>query len=145
MLKFTIPFLPPSLNCTHTFSSSVVNGKVRMKVEQTAQARRWKSEAKFYMPKFTFDPDKVYEFRLRLCGNWLTKADKPKDKDARNHAELALEATLERYGIGRLGKLVTDAIFDHYKQSDRVIWVDRIEKVQSTSERVEVEVVEVER
>ena len=144
MLRFTIPFLPPSINCTQTFSSSVVNGKVRIRVEQAAQARRWKSEAKLYMPKFQFDEDKVYEVRIRLCGNWMTQRQVPRDKDARNHAELALEAILERYSIGRLGKLITDAIFQNYKQSDKVVWVDRLEKVQSVKERVEVEVSEYE-
>lgn len=140
MLKFTIPFLPPSINCSQTFSGHVVNGKLRMRVEQTAQARAWKSQAKMYMPKHPFDENKVYEVKLRICGNWITQKQVPRDKDLRNHAELALEAVLERYAIGRLGKLITDAIFDRYKTNDKLIWVDRLEKVQSATERIEVEI-----
>ena len=75
-------------------------------------------------------------------GNWLTKRMQPRERDARNHAELALEAILERYAIGRLGKLITDAVFQAYKQSDRVIWVDSITKVQSSDEKVEVTILE---
>lgn len=94
------------------------------------------------MPKYEFDQDKVYEVRIRLYGNWLTQRQVPRDKDTRNHGELVIEAMLERYGVGRMGKLVVDAVFQHYKTSDKLIWVDRLEKVQSVDERVEVEVKE---
>lgn len=144
MLKFTIPFLPHSINCANVMVRGVRNGKATVRVEPSAQTRAWKSQAKLHMPKHEFDPDKVYEFRLRVCGNWLTQRQQPRDKDVRNHAELALEAILERYAIGWLGKMATDTIFKSWRQSDRVIWVDRLEKVQSTVERIEVEVREYE-
>ena len=142
MLKFTIPFLPPSINCSQTFSSRVRDGKAIVRVETSAAARTFKSQAKFYMPKAELDHDKVYEVRIRLCGNWLTQRQVPRDKDLRNHAELVLEAVLERYGIGRMGKMITDSIFQHYKTGDKMVWVDRLEKVQSLDERVEVEILE---
>jgi hypothetical protein len=138
VLRFTIPFLPPSINCSQTFSSRIREGKVTMRVETSAAARTFKSQSKMYMPKYTLDEDKVYEVRIRLCGNWLTQRLVPKDKDLRNHAELVLEATLERYAAGRMGKLIVDAVFANYKTSDKLIWVDRLEKVQSVDERVEV-------
>jgi len=142
MLKFTIPFLPHSINCANVMVRGMRNGRATVTVQQSSQTRAFKSQAKFYMPKYEFDPDKVYAITLRLCGNWLTQAQRPRDKDARNHGELVLEAILERYSCGRMGKMVVDAIFANYKTKDSLIWRDSIEKVQSVTERVEVEVSE---
>lgn len=97
MADFTIPSLPPSMNKVYQIIR--LPGQP-LRVEMTPEVRRWKTEAKEWIPKltatadsFTFRIDAVFHY------NWYYKNGKMRKFDTQNLMKVLIDAVAEKNGI----------------------------------------------
>lgn len=110
---FKIPSLPKSSNAIYQIIYS------QRRVILSPDARSWKTMAKQFMPPMRFEEsDKLY-ISILLRGNFYYKNGKPKRVDLHN-----------------LIKLVQDAVCEHCRKDDSLVWEAKIRKQDHTKDEV---------
>lgn len=120
VLEIIIPLMPPSVNSAYTVKPQFRrNGRLGMGIGMKADVRRFVSDAQYFMPARQLRDDVLYELKIELSTNWLTKAGELRRKD-----------------VGNYEKFLTDALFARYHLDDKLLWTRTVAKRQSGKDQV---------
>ena len=92
-LRFTIPSLPPSMNSLYYIIYS------QRKVELRPEARKWKSDAKGYVPRFQPENKLLVAVDTTFYYPFHYANGKPRIFDAPNLLKLLIDAVAEKCGF----------------------------------------------
>lgn len=118
-IRFVLPSMPPSVNGMYNIIFS------QKRVELKPEARKWKSDAKSYMPPRSFAPDSTLRVDVHFACSRFYKNGK-----------------LRVYDVSNLLKLLIDAVAERYGFNDARVWSGSWSSTDSDRERVEVVVSE---
>lgn len=91
--SFTIPLLPPSVNSLHNVFWSL------RRIELKPEIRRWRSEAKAYVPRFMPTSTKaIIEVEVTLYYPLFTKVGELRSYDSHNAIKPLLDMIAEKQG-----------------------------------------------
>lgn len=97
LVRFSIPFIPPSINSLYGISTK--RGRVSVFLKQ--EGRRFKDNAKMFMPKIEMpEAPVVLELRIVMSHSWICKNGNIKRFDIQNLEKILIDAIAERYGFG---------------------------------------------
>jgi Holliday junction resolvase RusA-like endonuclease len=95
IVSFTVPFVPPSVNCLYGVTSR--GGRIRTFLK--SDAARFKEKAKLFMiPKKVLPATKIH-LELIIKTNWYYKNGSVKKIDIQNMEKILLDAISEKYGF----------------------------------------------
>jgi len=88
---FRIPFLPPSENKMYWVDR-------KRQRHLTEEAKKFKTDAKLFMPPMEIPEQVKVDFDVELHGNWYTKKGRFKIKDGQNMMKALIDAIAEKAG-----------------------------------------------
>jgi len=91
--EFVIPNLPPSVNSLY----NIIHAQRRIYLKP--EARKWKTDAKLFMPVLACEGWETASIALYLHGNWYFKNGNRRKIDLQNLEKLIIDAVSEKAGI----------------------------------------------
>ena len=93
IVRFTIPFLPPSMNSLYGISTKGGGVKVFLKSE----GRTFKEKAKLFMPPRTIPSSLLLDVEAKVYDQWFSVNGNVKKKDITNLDKILMDAIAEKY------------------------------------------------
>ena len=93
VLRFGLPFLPPSMNAIYSIIYS------QRRIEMKPEVRLWKSKAKGFIPVWSIEEGEELDLEIELHGEWRYKNGKPKRMDVQNLLKVLIDALCEKWGV----------------------------------------------
>ena len=90
---FTIPSLPPSMNSIYNIIFKL--GRIYLKPE----VKKWKDDAKFFMPPLQMDGWERASIHLILSSSWYFKNGNRRKIDLQNLEKCIIDAVSEKAGV----------------------------------------------
>lgn len=92
-VKFSLPSLPVSINALYSIDFK------RRRVELKSECRRWKSDAKSYVPRFEIAPSSMLQIDFVFHYNYYNANGTLRIFDSANLTKLAIDCICEKLGI----------------------------------------------
>lgn len=92
VVRFTIPFLPPSVNSLYG-----IQGGKKVRVFLKSEARQFKERAKLFMPKKAIKENTKLGLEMAMGGNWYFKNGSFKKLDLQNLEKILIDSIAEKY------------------------------------------------
>lgn len=96
-VTFTLPLCPPSVNSLYSINYKAANPADRVSLKP--ECRRWKSDAKMYIPRFKIADDSVLRVDRVYYYPWFTKSKTWAKRDAFNMDKLLFDMIAEKIGV----------------------------------------------
>lgn len=96
-VTFTLPLCPPSVNSLYSINYKAANPADRVSLKP--ECRRWKSDAKMYIPRFKIAEDSVLRVDRVYYYAWFTKSKTWAKRDAFNMDKLLFDMIAEKIGV----------------------------------------------